>query len=351
MQKLVSVLATLLVLNSLALAQDEFSIPGVDDPASVTDAASSPAPTQTGSSDNESQAKAAPKEYKNFLSKLIGVGGIFIWPLIFLSVVVAGLSVYCFIDISKRNFTPDPIVKNLREDMEHGDVIGAKERAERSKTCLGQVMAGATEFIGDRGYQVLDDNGLYDAMADASQEFNRGRARTINYLSVIAQSSPMIGLLGTVSGMIKAFDKLGGEGMGDPASLATNISEALFTTAAGLVIAVPSLFVYYFFRDRLAHFVAVTDKEAYRLLNTLRRSIVAKHAGGGAPPAAQAQAAPAPPAAEAAPAPQAYQTEAPTQPAQPEAYQPEAPAAPPAQPEPHQPQPYQPQPYKPSSDQ
>ncbi|MEM1295036.1 MAG: MotA/TolQ/ExbB proton channel family protein, partial [Verrucomicrobiota bacterium] len=205
-----------------------------------------------------------------------------------------------------------------------------------------------TEFIGDRGYQVLDDNGLYDAMADASQEFNRGRARTINYLSVIAQASPMIGLLGTVSGMIKAFDQLGGEGMGDPASLATNISEALFTTAAGLVIAVPSLFVYYFFRDRLAHYVAVTDKEAYRLLNSLRRAIVAKHSGG-ASPAAQPQAAPAPaPAAQPDPAPQAYQAESPA-PAPPA--QPEAPAPPPAAPEPHQPQPYQPQPYKPSSEQ
>tara|TARA_R110002096_G_scaffold316010_7_gene510336 strand:+ start:13191 stop:14225 length:1035 start_codon:yes stop_codon:yes gene_type:complete len=344
MQKLLSVLAALLVLNSSGLAQDEFSIPGVDDPAAVTNAASNPAPTPSNSGDNETKTRTEPKEYKNFLAKLIGVGGLFIWPLIFLSLVVAGLSVYCFIDIGKRNFVPDPVVKNLREDMEHGDVIGAKDRAERSKTCLGQVMAGATEFIGDRGYQVLDDNGLYDAMADASQEFNRGRARTINYLSVIAQSAPMIGLLGTVSGMIKAFDKLGGEGMGDPASLATNISEALFTTAAGLVIAVPSLFIYYYFRDRLAHFVAVTDKEAYRLLNTLRRAIVAKHSGGDAPPAAAAAVAQAP----AEPAPQAYQPEtpAPAPPPQPEPYQPEAPAPPPAAP-----QPYQPQPYKPSSEQ
>ncbi len=321
MQKFFSAFVALTFLFSMAQAQDEFSIPGVDDPAAVSQPSGG---DSTASSDSDGETKRSePEEYGNFLEKLIKVGGVFIWPLIFLSVVVAGLCVYSLIDLSVRNFAPEKTIKDLREDMEHGDVVGGKDRAERSKTCLGQVMAGGLEFIGDRGYQVLDDNALYDAMAEASQEFNRGRARTINYLSVIAQSSPMIGLLGTVSGMIKAFDKLGGEGMGDPASLATNISEALFTTAAGLVIAVPSLFAYYYFRDRLAHFVAVTDKEAYRLLNTLRRAIVASHASAGAgTPPAQAYA----PPVEHAPEP--------------------APAAP----EPYQPQPYQPKPHTPSSD-
>ena len=138
-------------------------------------------------------------------------------------------------------------------------------------------MYGAAEYVGDRGYQVLDDNGLYDSMADASQEFNRGRARTINYLSVIAQAAPMLGLLGTVSGMIKAFDKLGDEGT-NPSQLATNISEALLTTASGLVIALPALFFYFFFRDMLTGYVSRTDRHAFRLLNTLRRSIVAQTA-------------------------------------------------------------------------
>ena len=327
MQKFLSAFALLMLIPGSALAQDEFSIPGVDDPPSASEN-SGAAPNFGGGEPKSTE----PVVYKNFLEKLIKVGGVFIWPLIALSVVVVGLAVYCAIDLNKRNFTPDTIVRNLREDMEHGDVAGGMDRADRSRTCLGQVMAGGLEFIGDRGYQVLDETALYDAMAEASQEFNRGRARTINYLSVIAQASPMIGLLGTVSGMIKAFDKLGGEGMGDPASLATNISEALFTTAAGLVIAVPALFVYYFFRDRLAHFVAVTDKEAYRLLNTLRRSIVAKHAAGALPQTA-------PPQPNQAP------YEPPPEP-QPEL----APEPQPHVPEPHQPQPYQPQPHTPSNE-
>jgi len=285
-----------LLLFSLAAvqAQDEFSIPGVEDNASA------------GSS---SSGEVVVTEYSNLLEEVIGKGGWAIWILLFFSLVVVGLTVFCFIDLAKSRFYPDRILKPLQEDMEHGDVMGALERAKGNNTCIGQVMYGATEYIGDRGYQVLDDGALYDAMADASQEFNRGRARTINYFSVIAQAAPMVGLLGTVSGMIKAFAHLSDSGM-QPGLLANDISEALYTTATGLVIAVPTLFLYFFFRDRLTHLIAVTDRHAYRMLNSLRRAIVAQQSrggdpGGSAPPPQQPQPTPDPqPAApDDAPAP------------------------------------------------
>jgi biopolymer transport protein ExbB len=77
----------------------------------------------------------------------------------------------------------------------------------------------------------------------------------VNYFSIIAQAAPMLGLLGTVSGMIKAFGTMGREGMGDPTKLATHISEALITTATGLTIAIPALFCFFVFRNRLAQLV------------------------------------------------------------------------------------------------
>ncbi len=278
---LVVTLLTWLAIDGVLLAQaDEFSIPGVDDPASVTSGNSGAAPDSI-----EEEGFEAPI-YGNLLERLVRKGGLFIWPLFALSLVVLGLTVYCLIDLTKGRFYSDKVMKELRSAMEQGDVYQALERSQASPTCLGQVMAGATEFIGDRGYQVLDDSALFDAMADVSQEFNRGRARTINYFSVIAQAAPMVGLLGTVSGMIKAFDKLGQTGMGDPGSLAENISEALYTTASGLVIAVPALFLYFFFRDRLTHLIASTDREAYRLLNVLRRAIVARQNSQHEPPPA-----------------------------------------------------------------
>jgi len=255
-------------------AADEFSIPGQPENAP---ALSSPTP---GPSSAEGEPQ--PKEYANKLQMLLEIGGWTMYPLIGLSIAWLGLTAYCLLDLKKGKFFPDKVVNGLQEDMDRADVLAALERAKNSPTCLGQVMYGATEYIGDRGYQVLDDAGLYDSMADAAQEFNRGRAQIINYFCLIAQAAPMLGLLGTVSGMIKAFGSLGLKGIEGP-NLSSNISEALWTTAAGLIIALPALFTYFTFKDRLIHLVAVTDRHAIRLLNSLRRAIIARTHGTAEP--------------------------------------------------------------------
>src|SRR5205823_14208027 len=72
----------------------------------------------------------------------------------------------------------------------------------------------------------------------------------ISYLSVIGVCAPMIGLLGTVTGMIKAFAKLGSSGIGDPAGLSAAIGEVLVATASGLIIAIPAFGAFYFLRNR-----------------------------------------------------------------------------------------------------
>jgi biopolymer transport protein ExbB len=74
----------------------------------------------------------------------------------------------------------------------------------------------------------------------------------ISYLSVIGVCAPMIGLLGTVTGMIKAFQKLGAAGIGDPSGLSAAIGEVLVATASGLIIAIPAFGAFYFLRNRAA---------------------------------------------------------------------------------------------------
>ena len=96
----------------------------------------------------------------------------------------------------------------------------------------------------------------------------------------------MVGLLGTVSGMIKAFATLKQAGMGDPGQLAGNISEALVTTASGLIVALPAIFMFFYFRDKMVALVAEVDKNCGKILNTLRRSVLGNQ---------QQQASPQPP--------------------------------------------------------
>jgi biopolymer transport protein ExbB len=258
----------LLLLNS-ASAQDEFdlSIPGE---AAVEVTIPNPA---------EETAGTASSGEVNLL-EMIQAGGWSMWVLGSFSFAVIGLLIYCLIDLQRKQFYPADLEAALNQDMEGTDFESALQKVQSTSTCLSSVMEAGMLYIVDRGYGVLDTEKLEEVMAAASRKFNRGRVRTINYFSIIAQAAPMMGLLGTVSGMIGAFAKLSQGGTGDPSAFAGNISEALITTATGLVVALPAIFCYFIFRDRLQQLVAESEESAESLIATLRRTVVASHGEG-----------------------------------------------------------------------
>jgi len=107
-------------------------------------------------------------------------------------------------------------------------------------------------------------------MEEASVHEVTAGLKPINYLSIIAQIAPMLGLLGTVSGMIKAFQKIGMGGMGKPELLAADIGEAMVTTATGLIIGIPAMFFYFYLKTRFMSNVS----EMSRLLGNLCHQLV-----------------------------------------------------------------------------
>ncbi|MDA7922617.1 MotA/TolQ/ExbB proton channel family protein [Verrucomicrobiales bacterium] len=252
-------------------AQDDFDLGLPGDAVEVNvPVPNSAAPTPGGASSGEVN-----------LLEMIQAGGWSMWVLGTMSLVVIGLLVFCCIDLQRKNFAPADYVQALEGDMQAADLDGAMYKINVTPNCLSSVMTEAIQCISDRGYESIDSEKLSETMADASIDFNRGRVRTINYFSIIAQAAPMMGLLGTVSGMIGAFAKLSSGGTGDPSAFAGNISEALITTATGLVVALPAIFCYFIFRDRLQQLAAETDKGAGRLISTLRRTVVNCEAGEG----------------------------------------------------------------------
>ena len=268
---------------------EDLTLPGDEAPVVVN----------TGGANAETEGGAVRK--KETLIKLILDGGWAMIPLFIMLFAVIGLSVFLFLDLKKKTFYPEPLVNSLIAGADAGDLNSISEQSSASSSCLGQVMNGACNYIYDRGYQVLDGDTLYDQMADATQQFNRRRVSLLNYLSVISQAAPMVGLLGTVSGMIKAFATLQQKGMGDPGQLAGHISEALVTTASGLIIALPAIFAFYFFRDKMIALVAEVDRHCSRVLNRLRLAVV----GGPSASQSSSPAAPHPPASDLAPHPPA----------------------------------------------
>jgi biopolymer transport protein ExbB len=111
-----------------------------------------------------------------------------------------------------------------------------------------------------------------DAAAEALDEEEHRQMVWVNYLNIFATLAPMIGLLGTVWGMIEAFDKLATTS-GDAKQLAGGIKIAMVTTAGGLIVGIPAMFFYFFFRDRLQGVMTTVQKHASFAIDILSGEI------------------------------------------------------------------------------
>lgn len=183
------------------------------------------------------------------LFDLVSQGGWAMYPLGFLMLAMFYLVFHCHAQTAGRRFTP-PNTTAVIDRLRRRDVPGAIENAASSATVLGRLMAVALSKA-RLGRVDANREGMEAAFVEAAEGEENTVSQWINYLNVIATVAPMVGLLGTVSGMIGAFQKIGQGGMGKPDELAGNIGEALITTATGLVIGIPAMIAYFYFRNRL----------------------------------------------------------------------------------------------------
>ena len=112
---------------------------------------------------------------------------------------------------------------------------------------------------------------MKDSIEDTGRHVVHELERYLDTLGTIAAISPLLGLLGTVIGMVKVFTAIMTHGVGDPAVLAGGIAEALITTAAGLTVAIPALIGYRYYRNRVDSLVVDMEKEAIKLVEALHR--------------------------------------------------------------------------------
>jgi biopolymer transport protein ExbB len=155
------------------------------------------------------------------------------------------LSVYGFLSVRTEKMLSPQLVSQLQTSLDGLNIEEAANLCAGSPSLLTNILQAGLQRISDG---VLDVPSMEKAMEEASIEESAAGLKPINYLSIIAQIAPMLGLLGTVSGMIKAFQKIGMGGMGDPEKLAADIGEAMITTGAGLVVGIPSMFFYFYLK-------------------------------------------------------------------------------------------------------
>ena len=211
----------------------------------------------------------AEKPKSGFIAMIVSSGwlGILLWLcLLATSIAAAGLTIDSFINIREKKIVPVTLVDNVREAMGQGDVMKALKICEDAPGSLANILSAGFSNVKE-GFDVIQD--VVGVSADLEGEKLLQR---VAYLNVCANLAPMLGLLGTVQGMIYAFASLATmtAGAAQQAALAMNISQALWTTAAGLVIAIPAISFYTFFRNRATKIMLGMEGLTMDLIKSLR---------------------------------------------------------------------------------
>lgn len=198
--------------------------------------AQSPAPAAEGGH--------APGVHSKTLWEQIKEGGWVMFPIGLCSVATLYLIGDGVLRTARKRVTPPGHEQSVKALFRQGDYVGAYNFCKENPSPLTNVLRVGISLLGD-GKQVAEEG----MMGEIAKE-NSSMQTYISYLSVIGVCAPMIGLLGTVTGMIKAFGNLGAAGIGDPSGLSAAIGEVLTATAAGLLIAIPAFGAFYFLRNR-----------------------------------------------------------------------------------------------------
>jgi biopolymer transport protein ExbB len=218
---------------------------------------------------NAAAAKAeAVSPGSGFIAVLLsgGVLGVVLWlALAALSVAGTHLIIDSFIKIREKRIIPDELTGGVCSALEAGNIPQVLQMCSEEPGALANILTA--------GFTKLSDGpeAMQDAVSVAAELEGEKLLQRINYLNVVGNLAPMLGLLGTVQGMIMAFATLGTEaGAAKNAMLAVNISQALYTTAAGLVVAVPALGFFAFFRNRATKIILSIEALMMELMKKAR---------------------------------------------------------------------------------
>jgi len=206
---------------------------------------------------------AAESGGETWLVFIFSKGGLFMYPIVLLGFVGIYFIVDAFLLLRKKKLAPPELKEQLRtllKDKKYDDAI---KLCDDTPCTLTRILAAGLRAR-HRGKAVMEE-----AFAEhGAREGMVLRAR-ISYLNTIAVIEPMLGLLGTVSGMIKAFANVASMGMGKSSVLANNISEALMTTYGGLVVAIPLMAVFLHLRNQVSSMIVHVEDNIGELVDLI----------------------------------------------------------------------------------
>lgn len=190
------------------------------------------------------------------------------WPLGGCSLLMFFIIFYCWKETGRKQFIPDRVLPGVRQKVRERAIGSAAELLSAENTVLTRSLLPAMQ----KADPIMTDASREKVEMLLVENLEREEnvlGQWVNYLNVVAAVAPMIGLLGTVSGMIGAFQTISLGGMGRPELLAGDIGEALITTATGLIIGIPAMVAYFILKNRLANRMMETLQIASQLIDEL----------------------------------------------------------------------------------
>ena len=195
--------------------------------------------------------------------EIVQAGGLMMWPIILCSMIALAIILERAWTLQEKRVLPRDMMQKVWQLVEARQINDQVIAALEQSSPLGQVLAAGLASR-HRSREIM-----MERLEDSGRHVVHELERFLNTLGTIAGISPLLGLLGTVTGIIKAFNAIQAGAMGDPKMLSGGIAQALVTTAAGLVVAIPSLIAYRYRRGKVERIVVEMEKDAIRLADTV----------------------------------------------------------------------------------
>jgi len=195
--------------------------------------------------------------------EIVQAGGLMMWPIILCSMIALAIILERAWTLQEKRVLPRDMMQKVWQLVEARQINDQVIAALEQSSPLGQVLAAGLASR-HRSREIM-----MERLEDSGRHVVHELERFLNTLGTIAGISPLLGLLGTVTGIIKAFNAIQAGGMGDPRALSGGIAEALIATVAGLCVAIPSLIAYRYLRGRVERIVVGMEKQAMRMADAV----------------------------------------------------------------------------------
>ena len=197
--------------------------------------------------------------------EFVKAGGFLMVPIILCAIIAMGIILERFWTLQEKRVLPEDLTSKVWGWVKQDAMDQNQIQTLHQGSALGQILAAGL-INRDRKRGIMKDS-----IEDTGRHVVHELERYLDTLGTVAAVSPLLGLLGTVIGMVEVFSEITTGGIGNPTVLAGGIAKALITTAAGLSVAIPALIGYRYYRNRVDTLVVNMEKEAIKLVEALHR--------------------------------------------------------------------------------